>query len=115
MPRFLMQIAPVLGARLAASPAAGFSGELKLNFYRSGLRLVFQGGSLTAVEPLEDPDFRTAAWSFPELTFLQLLFGYRTLDELEYAFSDCHSGSEQGRVLLNILFPKQPSLVWQVS
>jgi hypothetical protein len=113
--RFLLHVAPVLEQRLAASLAAGFSGELKLNFYRSGLRLIFDSGRLTAVAPWDDPDFRSAGASFPDLTFLQLLFAHRTLEELEYAFPDCSAPSEQGRVLLTILFPKQPSLVWQVS
>ncbi len=113
--RFLMHVAPVLAERLAASEAAGFSGEPKLNFHRSGLRLLFADGRLTAVVPWPDADFRAASASFPDLTFLQLLFGHRSLEELEYAFADCRAASEQGRVLLNILFPKRPSLVWQVS
>jgi hypothetical protein len=113
--RFLLHIAPVLERRLAASVAAGFTGELKLNFYRSGLRLRLQDGRLAAVEPWPECDFRSANASFPDLTFLHLLFGYRNLGELEYAFNDCYVPSEQGRVLLGILFPKRPSFVWQVS
>lgn len=113
--RFLMHIAPVLERRLAGSNAAGFSGNLWLNFYRYGLRLQFAQGKLTDIEPWPDNDFRSASASFPDLTFLQVLFGYRTLEELEHAFADCSVPSEEGRVLLRILFPKQASLVWQVS
>jgi hypothetical protein len=115
LPRFLLHVAPVLERRLAASVANGFSGDLRLNFYRFGLRLRFEGGRLSAIEPWPDNDYRSADASFPDLTFLQLLFGHRSLDELEYAFPDCYVPSEQGRVLLTILFPKQASLVWQVS
>jgi hypothetical protein len=115
LPGFLFHVAPVLERRLADSAARGFSGDIRLNFYRSGLRLLFDAGRLTSIEPWPDADFRSASASFPDLTFLQLLFGYRTLEELEYAFADCSAPSEQGRVLLGILFPKQASLVWQVS
>ena len=115
LPALLLRVAPVLERRLAASVAAGFDGELRLNFYRSGLRLLFAAGRLTAVEPWPECDFRTGGASFPDLTFLHLLFGYRALDELEYAFADCYAASEQARVLLAALFPKKPSSVWQIS
>jgi hypothetical protein len=46
LPGFLCHIAPVLEQRLAASPLVGYSGELKVTFYRSGLRLVFEQGRL---------------------------------------------------------------------
>ena len=52
---------------------------------------------------------------FPELTFLQLLFGYRSLDELRYAFADCGAYGDEVNVVLNTLFPKQASLVWPIS
>ncbi|MGD9890001.1 MAG: GNAT family N-acetyltransferase [Dehalococcoidia bacterium] len=113
--RFLRHIAPVLERRLAESGACGYSGDLRLNFYRSGLRLRFDAGRLSAIEPWPDHDFRGASASFPDLTFLQVLFGYRTLEELEHAFADCSVPNEEGRVLLRILFPRQASFVWQVS
>jgi hypothetical protein len=53
-----------------------------------------------------------AGASFPNLTFVQLLFGYRSLDELRYAFPDCIVRTEDAGVLLRILFPQQPSNVW---
>ncbi len=45
---------------------------------------------------------------FPELTFLQLLFGYRSFAELDYVRADCY-GNEETAVLLPILFPKKYS------
>jgi hypothetical protein len=47
--------------------------------------------------------------------FLQLLFGYRSLEELEYAFADCYSETPEAAVLLNVLFPKQASNVWPLA
>ncbi len=47
---FISQIAPALEKRLCDSPYAGHTGELKISFYRGGLRLVFDQGILTLVE-----------------------------------------------------------------
>lgn len=112
---FVRRVAPVLERRLAASPLADRAGDLRLGFYRSGLRLVFDTGRLTAVDPwLPSPGAEGDA-AFPDLTFLQLLLGSRTLDELEDAFPDCWVGGDLARTLLRVLFPKEPSNVWPVA
>ena len=51
----------------------------------------------------------------PDLVFLQLLFGYRSLEELEYAFADCRVENDEARALLTALFPRQTSNVWGLS
>lgn len=115
LPAFLRRIAPVLEDRLARSVAAGHTGELKLSFYRDGLRLTFAEGRLARAEPWRPQPGDEGAAAFPGLTFLQLLFGYRTLDELQAAFADCQTADDDARGLLTALFPKQPSAVWGVS
>jgi hypothetical protein len=112
LPAFLRRIAPVLEERLAGSVARGYTGAVRLNFYRDGVVLLFQDGRLERAEPWPRPDRWEASASFPELTFLQLLFGHRSLDELAAFFPDCSPRDETGRVLVNALFPKRPSLVW---
>lgn len=112
---FLQHIAPALEARLANSVAAGHADELKLNFYRGGLRLVFEGGHLRIVEPWAATNDDWGSAGFPGLSFLQLLFGYRTMDELRAAFPDCWYDGDEPHILLDILFPKQPSSFWPVS
>jgi len=121
LPGFLRLIGGVLEDRLLAAGLAGHEGDLKLSFFRSGCRLVFAGGRLVASEPwLPGPENYGDA-TFPDLTFLQLLFGYRELAELEYGFPDC--GIRQGsgsradtcRALLTALFPKQASDVWALD
>lgn len=109
---FLRQIAPVLEQRLSGSHLVGHTGELKLSFYRSGVRLVFEQGRIVMVEPWQVQRRVSNIWSFPELTFLQLLFGYRSLDELRHAFADCVGDSS---VLVETLFPRQPSFVWGIG
>jgi hypothetical protein len=53
--------------------------------------------------------------AFPGLTFLQILFGYRSYAELHLSFADCWCNSEEVRALINILFPKKLSNVLPVS
>ncbi|HJZ46091.1 MAG TPA: GNAT family N-acetyltransferase [Roseiflexaceae bacterium] len=111
LPRLIRRIAPALERRLAASSSSGYSGDLTLNFYRSGLRLAFEQGRLMAAE-----DFRAEGWrpqhnaGFPPLVFLQLLFGRRSLAELRHAFPDVWA-DDIGRPLLEALFPARPSWV----
>ncbi|NOZ23190.1 MAG: GNAT family N-acetyltransferase [Planctomycetes bacterium] len=115
LPDFLRHISPALEQRLADSALAGYTGEFKIGFFRSGLRMRFRNGRLTKAESLTPyRGERGNAW-FPGLTFLQLLFGYRTLEELTYAFPDCGASGDVAHVLLNTLFPKQPSNIWPVG
>lgn len=116
LPAFIRHIAPALEQRLADSPAAGFSGQLLISFYRPGLRLEFQSGRLVQAanwQPGAREDEADA--SFPGLTFLQLLFGYKSFDELGQAFPDCYWKTWRDRVILNSLFPKRPSDVLPVA
>jgi hypothetical protein len=112
---FIRKVAPVLERRLAESPLVGHGGELTISFYQSGLKLSFARGRLAHVESWQPtPEVRASA-RFPNLTFLQLLLGYRSLEELEYAFADCLTANDETRALLEILFPKRSSDVWPVS
>ena len=115
LPGFFRHVAPVLEERLARSIAIGHTGELKLSFYRSGVRLAFEAGRLTAVEPWLPTHDDGGSAAFPGLSFLQLLFGYRSLEELRGAFPDCWADGDTPRALLGILFPKQPSDFWPVA
>jgi hypothetical protein len=116
LPEFIQHISPELERRLAVSPLVGHNGELKLTFYQSGLRFVFEMGRLVGIEEWKpEPERHSGEAGFPELTFLQLVFGYRSLTELEYAFADCWTRGDQAAVLLGILFPKRASSVWPIS
>ncbi len=53
--------------------------------------------------------------AFPDLSFLQLVFGYRTFEELEQSYADCTYNNDETRVLLNTLFPKKASSVMFVN
>ncbi len=116
LPAFFWQIAPALESRLANSNISGYSGEIRLTFYRSGVQLKFEQGKLTLAAPYKPTPFgHSGDAAFPDQTFLHLLFGHRSLDELKYAFADCSTENEDVSVLLNTLFPRFPSRVWPIS
>jgi hypothetical protein len=112
---FLNHIKPALEQRIAKSIAAGHSAEMKISFYRDGLRLLIEKGKLTAVESWKPSPEDGGDVAFPERTFLQILFGYRSLDELRQSFPDCWYDREETRALINILFPKKLSDVFPVA
>jgi hypothetical protein len=125
--RFVGLIAPVLERRLADSPMVGYSGTLIISLYRHGVELAFQHGTLARVAAWRptlttigqemgrgSPDRRRTDALFPELTFLQLLFGFRTFAQLEATFPDCIVRTGEGRALLDALFPRQASDIWPV-
>jgi hypothetical protein len=115
IPAFLRTIAPVLEQRLAASDFAGQTARVTLDFYRSALLMDFVCGKLAGVETIPSSLERSDWAGFPGLTFLQLLLGYRTVEEIEHLFADCFTNSQvPTRELLNTLFPKKTSNIWPV-
>ncbi|MEE4195128.1 MAG: GNAT family N-acetyltransferase [Anaerolineae bacterium] len=105
LPKFIETIAPALEKRLENSLFHGYSGELKLNFYKDGLKVTFDGGKIvSAAAWRESGDDRDSA-RFPELTFYQLLFGYRSLKELHHIYPDTYARDEEHVELLKVLFP----------
>ena len=112
---FLRHVSPALEWSLADSAAAAHTGELKVSFYEDGVRLVFEQGLIAAIEPFVPEDVEDGDVQFPGLTFLHLLFGHRTLEELEHAHVDCYASSDTAAALLNGLFPPGASFVGGVE
>ena len=115
LPGFLTLIRPVLEERLAKSYLAGYCGELYLNFYTDGLIMNFEGGRLKEVARWDSPSFDTSSANFPDLTFLQLVFGYRTVQQLEDGYADLYYRKEEAKPLFAILFPRKASHVMDLS
>jgi len=115
VPDFLRHIGPVLEKRLAESYVVGYNGDLKLSFYRAGVKLSFEKGKLKDVESYLPKDQEDADVLFPELTFLRVLFGHESFQSVENSFPDCYARSDQGRALTPVLFPQKYSNIWAIA
>jgi hypothetical protein len=115
LPAFLRHVAPALERRLEQSPAAGFTGDVKLNFYRSACRVTFEQGALTGAAPYTPDHQDDGDAFFPDQTFMHMLFGHRSLEEVEYMFTDCWVRSDRHRLLLKSLFPRADSFAMPIS
>lgn len=107
---FLNHIKPMLEKHLADSIACGHNGEYLIGMYPKGIKLTLEQGRIT-FEPWKPDHADHGNAGFPALTFLQILFGHRSFEELEHAFPDCWGDNDQTRLLVNILFPKKHSNV----
>ena len=73
--------------------------------------MVFDRGKLTTVEDWHSPIWNARPDArFPPLVFLQVLFGYRSLDTLRAVFPDVVV-NDNVEVLMKALFPFRPSWV----
>lgn len=110
LPRFIRHIAPALEQRLRGTVVEGYTGEVKLSFYRDGLRLVFEAGRLVSAEDWRPSDWDAGHAAFPPLVFLRLIFGYQSLEDLRAANPDVWV-TDATRPLLEALFPARLSWV----
>jgi GNAT superfamily N-acetyltransferase len=115
IPDFLGHIGLVLEKRMAESPVVGYTGDLKLSFFRTGVKLSFEKGKLKTSTGYVPDHSEDGDVLFPDLTFLRVLFGYTAFDELEPMFPDCYARNDHGRALIKFLFPKQSSNLWAIS
>ena len=108
---FLRHITPILNKRIENSVFDGYSGTLRLNFYRSQLTLVIEQGKVTEVGTYTPKDSDDADAFFPDLTFFQLLLGYHSFIEMEKSYPDCYADEPLVVALLEALFPLRSSAV----
>jgi hypothetical protein len=79
---YLKAIKPQLERHLRDSAVgAGFSGEVKLNFYRRGTHLKFEAGQLT-IESWNPPDGSAGDAHFPANTFWSVMCGQKSASQL---------------------------------
>ncbi len=71
-------------------------------------RYIMEGHTPHGTLLLGHPDDGNDA-AFPDLTFTELLLGYRSLAELIFAHADCRVRGELAPALLDVLFPKRTS------
>lgn len=119
LPAFLRHIASVLEKRLAASDFQNHSGALRFNFFKSGVEIIFENGKIVNTQAWRATagDFGQSGFgnaTFPDLTFLKLMFGYRSRPEIQAEFPDCLMDSDKTTALIDVLFPKQVSNILPV-
>lgn len=112
---FLHEVSPALETHLEDTAFALYSDTITLSFYRSGVKLVFKRGHIEEITKLGPDALDKATACFPGLTFLKLLFGFRNMEELHFAHTDCYAKNGESQHLLNALFPKKYSEVWPIS
>jgi hypothetical protein len=108
----LQRWAPALERRLAGSALAGYAGSIDLSFYRAGVRLELEAGRIRGIEGWQPSTEAPGHVALPELTYVQLLFGYRALAELYAAFPDCVIHDPTAAAVVDALFPRRPSDLW---
>jgi len=113
--KFVKLIIPILESRLRASSFTNYTGEVKITFYQSGIKLNFDQGRISIDYWNPEPHRYSGDASFPNHTFLQLIFGYRSITELDYAYADCWIDKAKMKRLLDILFPRINSNIFPIS
>ncbi|MBN1977241.1 MAG: GNAT family N-acetyltransferase [Anaerolineae bacterium] len=109
----LRALAPVLERRVAASPLAGLTQDVRMCLYRETIRLRFAAGKVTEVANVGFTTWHAEPIRFPPLQFVPLVLGYRTWQELKAAFPDVDV-APGSRLLVDTLFPKTESFIYTV-
>lgn len=107
---FLRHITPALEKNLAESPACGFTGTLQITMFRNGIEIAIDSGRITGIDAWK-ADSLWHAPAFPELTFLQLVFGRRRCKELSDIYVDCNL-DDHSALVLDSLFPPFKGTMW---
>lgn len=113
---FLRHILPALNRRLKESPFhSNYTGSIRVSNYSPkvpGFELEIKNGEICQVsrfvkrDQKDDPNLAC----FPSHTFLLILFGRRSIDDLRYIFPDV-TMSEEVQKILSALFPKKISII----
>jgi hypothetical protein len=113
--KFLHNIKPVIENRVEKSQYRGISTDLIINLYRKAVRLTFKSGELVSVDSLGFIDSSMGKDGgdclIPPDAFLRLVFGYRTIDQLQDAWPDLIYKPDK-KFLLEILFPQMKSHIY---
>jgi hypothetical protein len=108
--KLIYDLKPVLEQRLKGSLANSFTGQLHINFYRrDGLLIKFENGCITDVSN-EAPAIGKDEAAFPYDMFLNVVFGHRTVSDLNAVLPDA-AADRKATILLEVLFPKKSSWI----
>ncbi len=105
---FLRKIKTALERNLSRSICCSHSGELRIGNYRDSLKICMEKGRITQIAPYQAKDYEDCDAQLPGHSFLHLLFGMRSVEELFDSMTDFHLARDK-RALLDSLFPKKAS------
>lgn len=81
--KLLWQVRTALETRLAQSALRGYTGNLVIWFFRDGIELTWQHGTLISITPWQKPDYGESHHAtYPPGILAQQLFGWRSYHEL---------------------------------
>lgn len=104
MPKLLNHLSPLFEKRLAESELRGWSGDVKISFYNDGVNMSIESGKLKSVGSTGYIERSEASAHYPDLTFLQALFGKRSFNQLRDLHNDCFAKDHSMGTLQDILF-----------
>ena len=115
LPKLIKTIAPVLEKRLEDSDVNGYTGNLSVHsFSKTATTIKFENGCITDVtEDVLHPEWKADA-AFPNHTFLNVLFGHRSPDELVRTLPEVFV-NRKATVLFDALFPLHPSSILPIA
>lgn len=99
---------PLFEKSLALSAYRRLTEKLNFNFYRFTIQLMIENGAIEDVQHLKTSEDRTIRAS--PLVFTQLLFGYRSREELQAIYPDFIVRPSHAH-LVDVLFPKMVSYI----
>ena len=104
---FLEKLGPVFEKRLAESKFKGLTKEIRMNFWKYKIKLEFREGKLVSVETVSEAK---RVLGMNPYASIQLFLGYRSREDLEYAYPDFYiRGGNEG--LIDVLFPRKPGYI----
>jgi len=107
--QLLHKLGPIFERRIAGSPYAGLTHDLRFGTYREAFELCFREGKLLEVKALgfhDGGDIRV-----PPFLVAPLLLGHRTLEELHHIHADV-GVSHKWEYLAEILLPRIDSFLY---
>ena len=101
--RLLKRMSPVFEKRIRESSFRGFSGKIRLDFYKRKVDLLWENGELKSVSAGEGE----CAYSFSINADLYpvLVLGHRSWQELRYSRPDIFPNSDYSALFMETLFP----------
>jgi len=102
--KLISHLKPLFEQRLADSEFRGWSGDLKISFYKNAIEMKFDQGKLVSAENIGFIERSEASAHYPGLTFLKALFGQHSFSYLKDHHGGASSKDFYGTALQDTLF-----------